>query len=384
VLLFAVFFRAQLVDEIPYLSSDVYRYIWDGRVQAAGINPFRHFPVDEELSPLRDQEIYENINRRDFARTIYPPAAQAIFLATYLTSGSNVTGFKIGMSLFDGVAILAIILALRRFGHDPTRVVVFAWHPLIIWEGAHSGHIESAAIAFLAMALLAWSYQRYALTGAAIALSALTKIYPILVLPAFIAVAARRQGRPFALRGLFTRQNLFVLGAFVATVVIAYMPYAGVGAGVFGYLPGYLQEEGFTGAGNRYFLLALIRRIFPLPSSVYSVVAGAALLALAIWAVTRVKRNADEVSRIAAGLIGLFLLLSSPRYSWYFAWIVPFLCFAPAVAWLYLSGASVLLYMLWLTSDYPEVPVWLGAAVYIPTLAMLFWGWISDRSSGVA
>jgi len=186
VLTFATVFRAQLVNQPPYLSTDIYRYIWDGRVQAEGINPYRYLPVDEELARLRDAHIYAQINRREFAHTIYPPAAQAIFLGIYLARPSSVAGFKGAMSMFDLLAALALALALARAGLDPARAVIFAWHPLVVWESAHSGHIESAAMAFLALALLAWTWDKRALIGVALALAALVKLYPMLLLPLFI------------------------------------------------------------------------------------------------------------------------------------------------------------------------------------------------------
>ena len=58
----------------PFLSSDMYRYVWDGRVQVAGINPYRYVPADPALQSLRDDAIYPHINRADIARTIYPPS----------------------------------------------------------------------------------------------------------------------------------------------------------------------------------------------------------------------------------------------------------------------------------------------------------------------
>ncbi|HTH96902.1 MAG TPA: hypothetical protein VL574_05750, partial [Stellaceae bacterium] len=65
----------------PPLSTDIYRYIWDGRVQAAGINPYRYIPDDPALTALRDKTIWPSINRAATAHTIYPPAAQVVFLA---------------------------------------------------------------------------------------------------------------------------------------------------------------------------------------------------------------------------------------------------------------------------------------------------------------
>lgn len=390
ILAFATVFRAQLIDQPPYLSTDVYRYVWDGRVQSEGINPYRYLPVAEELAHLRDDHIYPQINRREFAHTIYPPAAQAIFLAANLARPSSVSGFKAAMSLFDALAALALALALARAGLDPARVVIFAWHPLVIWESAHSGHIESAAMAFLALALLAWTYDRRALAGVALAIATLVKLYPALLLPLFItrrdASDPREQNvppvrGPFRLSGLFQRLSYWAVFAFAATVALAYVPYIGAGWGVLGYLPEYFKEEGFVHAGNRYLLLALARKALPLPTLAYSITAALALAGFAAWLLFGKRRDVIDVARGASAMIGLFLILSSPRYGWYIAWIIPFLVFAPSAGWLYLTGASVLLYLLWLTGDYPNVPLWLGAAIYLPALVLLAWERVRVRFS---
>ena len=68
-LVFAALFRLSILFSPPYLSDDLYRYVWDGRVQAAGINPYRYIPADQSLVGLRDEKIYPKINRRDYART---------------------------------------------------------------------------------------------------------------------------------------------------------------------------------------------------------------------------------------------------------------------------------------------------------------------------
>ncbi|HET7288527.1 MAG TPA: hypothetical protein VFI71_13695, partial [Pyrinomonadaceae bacterium] len=87
-IVFAVLFRVSILFAPPYLSDDIYRYIWDGRVQAAGINPYRYIPAAPELVQLRDDAIYPKINRRDYAHTIYPPVAQVVFLLTTRVSES--------------------------------------------------------------------------------------------------------------------------------------------------------------------------------------------------------------------------------------------------------------------------------------------------------
>ena len=104
-----------IVIAAPPVSSDVYRYIWDGRVQAAGINPYRYVPADEALRDLRDDVIYPKINRADYAPTIYPPAAQIVFLAVTRISES-VTAMKVAMVAFEAIAVWAMLQMLFKRG----------------------------------------------------------------------------------------------------------------------------------------------------------------------------------------------------------------------------------------------------------------------------
>jgi len=76
----AILLRLLALSAPVFLSDDINRYIWDGRVQAAGINPYRYIPADPDLARLRDEAIYPNINRNNYAPTIYPPVAQMLFL----------------------------------------------------------------------------------------------------------------------------------------------------------------------------------------------------------------------------------------------------------------------------------------------------------------
>ena len=389
VIFFGAASRVVLVPQRPYLSSDVYRYVWDGHVQAAGINPYRYVPEAGELSGLRDDKIYPNINSEDKQwRSPYPPVAQIVFLAVARISPLSVTAIKAAMSSFDLLTVVLLMLVLARSGIDPARAIIFAWHPLVIFEGAHSGHIEAIYIAFLALALVAWSSRKHAFTGISLALATLVKFYPALLLPVFLIARPgaaidqmARQGEEPArsrlsrvVRRVIHKSNLAMLGAFVATIVLAYAPYWGAGANSFGFVRGYIEEEGFVQSGARYFLLDAVRKLVSIPTNVFLVVAAACLMAVAVWWLLRVKREAVDVARGAIGLIGTYLLLTTPRYAWYYVWLVPFLCFAPRLGWLYLTSASALLYLVWYTPlIYPEVPLWLGASLYVPTLGWLAW-----------
>ncbi|HXU39116.1 MAG TPA: glycosyltransferase 87 family protein [Blastocatellia bacterium] len=392
VILFAVGFRAMLVPQRPYLSADVYRYVWDGRVQTEGINPYRYAPDAGELSSLRDDRIFPNITDDDKRwLSPYPPAAQFVFFAAALIRPMSVTTMKAMMASFDLLTMLLLMLVLSRSGLDPARAIIFAWHPLLIFEGAHSGHIEAVFIAFLALALFAWSTRNDALTGVALAIATLVKFYPVLLLPAFLIARSDTEinsgadSRDGIVRRLLNRvahkRNLVLVSAFLVILTVAYVPYIGAGANLFGFLQKYVQEEGFVQSGARYFLLDALRTVLPIPTSMFLMLAAAGLIVVAVWCLIRRKRDMVDVARAATALIGCYLLLTTPRYAWYYAWLVPFLALVPRAGWLYLTCASALLYLVWYTPlVYPEIPLWLGWCIFSPVIGWVAWDRLSGRS----
>lgn len=348
IIVFAALFRLSLIFVAPNLSSDIYRYIWDGRVQAAGINPYRYIPADERLAFLRDDTIYPRINRGDYAPTVYPPVAQAIYLAVTRVSES-VTWMKTAMVLFEMVTVLATILLLGSLSLPPERVLIYAWHPLVVWEIAGNGHIDAAAIAFVALALLAHRHRMEGLTSVTLALATLVKLLPVVLLPA-----------------LYRRWTWRMPIAFVVTVVLAYLPYLSVGTGVLGFLPQYVEEEGLVD-GWRFFILDLARRVlgFELPTLAFGVFAGFAWFTIAAW--MSWSQRGDEMSYIRTALVlaASFTLLLSPRYAWYYAWLVPFLPYALIAPLVYVTASSFLLYATWI-DDQPAFVFSLNALLFAP------------------
>ena len=350
-IIFAILFRLSIVFAPPYLSDDIYRYIWDGRVQAAGINPYRYIPAAPELAHLRDDAIYPHINRRETAHTIYPPVAQIVFLLTTRISES-VTWMKLTMVLFEAITVWAIAQLLASFGLARERILLYAWHPLVIWEFAGSGHVDAIAIAFIALAFLAWRKNAHLGAGVAIASATLTKLIPVVLFPALL-----RQGR----------WRLIV--AFVATIVLAYIAYLSVGpVAAMGSLPVYSNEQGLTTTGKQYYLLNVARRLFGANVSpiVYICAGILVMAAIALWVLLRKPRPGDKLEPPMA-LATATTVLFAPHFSWYFAWLVPFLCFTPALWMFYLTVASFLLYATWF-GDSPGDMLLLNSLIYIPAL----------------
>lgn len=371
VIIFAALFRLAILFDAPRLSDDIYRYVWDGRVQAAGINPYRYVPAEEPLKSLRDASVYEHINRRDYAPTIYPPAAQMIFFAA-TRAGESVVWMKCVMVVFEACALWAIASLLASFKLPRQRIVLAAWHPLMVWEIAGSGHLDAIMICFVALALLARRRGRDTLTGFLLACAALTKLYPVMLAPA-----------------LYRRWNWKMPVAFAATVIASYLPYLSVGLRrAAGFLPGYAEEEGLQN-GARFYLLALARKATTLeiPNAAFAVFALLLLAALAHWSLRRARRDSDRDSSdrdfiTRAFVIAVaFTVLLSPRYSWYFVWLVPFLCLVPAsfvAPVLYLTAANFVLYLSWTGDDAARMFA-LHSIIYLPFAALCVVAWLMRR-----
>ncbi|HEX3969345.1 MAG TPA: glycosyltransferase 87 family protein [Edaphobacter sp.] len=325
----------------PYLSTDIYRYVWDGIVQHAHISPYRYVPGSPALAFLRapHQDIFDNINRRDYAHTIYPPAAQALFyLITWISP--TVTFMKTAMVLFEGVTMYALVTLLHSLNLRREQALLYAWCPLVIWEIAGSGHLDSAAIAFIALALLARYRNQPVLTGLFLAIAILLKFYPLVLLPALY------------------RRGDFKMPATVAVVIaLGYAAYSSVGMLVFGFLGGYVKEEGMA-TGSRYFLLELAQKIpglHNLSTTVYYLFCAAVFTPILWWcwrvasqqgseghrpptnsgvpspAVANIgsRRSSTLYLRQAFALAATLMFLFSPHYAWYILWLVPFFTLMP-------------------------------------------------------
>jgi len=214
-------------------------------------------------------------------------------------------------------------------------------------------------VTFVVLAL--WARRRDArwLTGIAVAAAALVKFFPAVIFPA-----------------LYRRWDWKMPLAAAATVVLAYLPFLGVGRAVLGFLPGYVAEEGLTdGAG--FFLWNLASAVLPfakIGALTYVALAGVALLAFGLYVLLR-EETGDHVVRAALALAALLTLLVSPHFAWYFPWLLAFLCLAPSPAVLYLSVASILLYFIGGGPDLDGSRMVVELAIYGPfaILAAVEW-----------
>ncbi|MFE3560530.1 glycosyltransferase 87 family protein [Streptomyces sp. NPDC059193] len=341
----------------PRTSTDSYRYAWDGRVQSAGISPYDHTPQDPALAPLRDPWLFPTgaacadpylapvphtgstphctrINR-PAVHTIYPPVAEAYFLAVDQLAPSDARHkpLQIGAALISLGVTGALLLILRRAGSDLRNAAYWAWCPAVPVEAVNNAHIDILgvllAVTGLGLAAVPAMARRAAgglLIGAAIA----TKLMPAVVLPGALAGVRR------------VRDAAVVLLPAAAFAALAYLPYVLLSHGsVFGYLGGYVEEEGYDdpSAASRYSLLRLVLPdtwVFPV---LITVVAGVCVY---------VMRRGDQQRPWSGALLvtGWSFALLTPGYPWYALLLVALVALDGRWEWLGIALAGAAVYLL--------------------------------------
>jgi len=322
----------------PTTSDDLYRYAWDGRVQAAGIDPYLSPPSATRLASLREPWLWPDaegcarldrapgctrINRAD-APTIYPPLAETWFSAVSRIAGIGARhkAWQVA-GLVTELATMGLLgFALRRWGRDPRWLALYALSPAPVLEVVNNGHVDGLAVLLLVAALAvvapgpdSRAPVRDVATGLLIGAAALVKLYPAIALVGL--VGARRLWRARALWR--------AAGASVALMIVAYAPHvARVGAKVLGYLPGYLGEEHYRG-GTRY----LIAGAFHTPAGMAGAVSATAVVVAVSWAWWRCWPAADAV----ALALGALLLAASPVQPWYALALLAVATVAARPAW---------------------------------------------------
>jgi alpha-1,6-mannosyltransferase len=345
VLVVALCARGLLAFDLPTLSDDAYRFVWDGRVQAQGINPYRFAPADRELGSLRDWEVFTQVNR-PFTETGYPPVNELAFAGINGVAGEGTTQVKLGLLAVEALAVALLLWLLARAGVSRGRVALYAWSPLAIVEIAGSGHPEPLLVVFTLAALLLWDRGRPAGAGLALGAAVMTKLVPLVLAPFMV----RRLGVRFALAGM-------------AGALLLAAPYVGAGPALLGSLDAYSGER--FGAGPFRWLTGL-----GVDDGVVRALLLAALTAGVAWTAARPPRDLRRAAAYCALLLAGVLLASHNFQPWYALWVLPFLCLTPIPALLWLCAAAPVLYLGFGPSQLISEGE-ASAIVWVPTVALL-------------
>ena len=362
VVLGAVALRLAALTPVVPLSDDLYRYAWDGRVQASGVDPYRYPPTAPELAHLRDDWLFPDdaecerrgkepgctIINRPSVRTIYPPVAQVWFVAGHSVGASQLQdlGWQLFALLADVATMVLLWRLLVRFGRDPRWVAVYAWSPVAVLEAVQNGHVDGLATLFV-LAAVGLAGRRPGWSGAALGAATMVKLYPALLLPVLLG-----------------RRPVRVVTAFFAVCALSYVPHVlAVGWDVLGYLPGYLAEEDYD-SGDRYLLL----RPLGLTGTAGTVVAGLIGLAVVAAVLRRVRRSPEDVSREALLLLGSALLVATPVQPWYGLPLAALAALAVRPVWLAVPLAAYPTFFAVVPAGPSEGAARLGSACFFAAL----------------
>jgi hypothetical protein len=148
-----ILIRLAFINTTPIGSDDIYRYMWDGKVQAHGINPYLFSPVDTSLNFLHSDKLPGLINFSSM-KSIYFPLSQWIFYAGYAISGENVYGYKLLLFIFELITLFSIYLLIKKLGIDRKYILLYALCPLPIIQFAVDAHVDGFGLPFLILSLL--------------------------------------------------------------------------------------------------------------------------------------------------------------------------------------------------------------------------------------
>jgi hypothetical protein len=308
-LIFAAMWHIEFLRMPAGADDDVHRYVWDGRLQRLGYNPYMVVPSDPAVRGLHTPET-RNLNNPDLPSP-YPPGAQLLFRAVTAIRESTFA-LKVAFVVCD-FAIVFVLLDVLRFSQQGAHLVLaFAWNPLLAIEVAGSGHIDIVGAFFLVAsgAALLRRWRATAAIGFGIAVA--VKFLPVVLLPLYW-------------------KRVRIRDAVLAAVVVGllYVPFLNHGRIPIGSLGTYLQTFRFNGP-----VFAVLDRVAP-----PQLLAGlAALVGLATATWLRIAAHKWSPDAFAWPMAAT-LLFAPAIFPWYLLWLLPFL-----------TSASTLLIIVWTVS----------------------------------
>lgn len=375
-LAWAVLLRLALLATVPSLSDDVFRYVWDGKVAAAGIDPYRYPPAAMELMPLRDS-LWNGINAKTTV-TPYPPLAEGLFSLVYRLAPNSLTAMQAMAVFFDLGVIVLLLLILTKLRMDAFRVLIYAWNPLVIVQFAHSGHFDAVMIVPLLGAIYLLAFGKRTGSGILLGISTLVKVVPAVFAPIFLPLWG-------------------VAGALAAATTVMFGFIAVASGGATAGLFSEATSARFNDSAS-YLLTHLFRIVTADPGAAARLTSDSilALVSLVLAAVFWKRRAGwEDLIRGVYYLTGLFLVLNAVVEPWYLTWMVPLLGFTlpsvsvkgdrnwPSVSWgwLLFSGSSILTDLSYAPGIGQSAWIWIRVVEYGPLYGLMaVWTWRRART----
>lgn len=338
----ALAFRIPLIIPAVGPDNDMMRYVWDGRVQTLGYNPYAVLPSDPAMAATHNAETSAMPSRR--ARTPYPPAAQ-LFFRLVVSVRDSARAMKVALVLCDLLTMIVLWRWLVATGKNEWLALAYAWNPLVILEIAHSGHIDALGALWITASAYWLSRQRTALASIAFVLAVTSKLLPIVLVPLFW-------------RRIQMRDALFG-GVLLA---LLYIPFTVGSSLAVGAVPNVVAHIRFN--GPLFKLMAAV--MSPQGAALVAVLLG---LAVAAWA--RWKLDASDPAAWAWPM-AVALLAAPVIYPWYLLYLTPFLFTSATLPLMVWTFTVPLAYVVWYYGVYriPWVAPWWVMAIEYGTLIL--------------
>jgi len=349
---FGILFRITVVPHQVIGSDDIYRYLWDGKVAASGINPFAYLPTDPRLARLASADLPAKVNHPEL-RTVYPPLAQGLFFVAHVLFGSSPAALKLLLVVLDSGTMLLLLSLLRRIGGSPCSLLLYAWSPLPVLYFGLDGHIDALALFFLILSLYYFAKDRPLVGSVAVGIGGLAKLVPLLIVPLLLRM--EKGWRRVAL--------IFLPGLIL---VAGYLLYLEPTWGVFDALGTFGARWEFNGS--------LFSIVYFLSGSNETAHRVSGLLLVAFIAVLALL-DRPMLEKVFWGFVG-FILLSPVVHPWYLTWLAALLVLRWSVAvflWLGLSAiANVVVYQYRAYGQWVDQPLLL-LIEYVPVYVLIVW-----------
>ena len=338
-LILGLIWRVVLVGAAPIVSDDVYRYLWDGRVQHHGLSPYQSVPDDPRLESLHT-DLTKQIHPTNAALpAIYPPLAQRLFYGVTFVHES-VEALAVAMVVADVLIVVLLWRWLVAAGRNRWWVLAYAWHPLVVLEGAGGAHIDTFGTLLLVASGFALSRRRSLLASVTFAGAIAVKFIPIVLVPL-----------------LWRRIRLVHAVAAMVVLALLYLPFLRDGALPVGSLGTYLSQWRFNAPFFRW-----LEPFFGVPVVVVASL-GAGLTTAGF--ARRSMRRDDP--RAWAWPIAAAVVLMPAIYPWYLVWLTPFLTVVgtfPLAIWTVMSISTYVVWASELAGEGWNLPLWVELFEY--------------------
>lgn len=371
----AIVARVILIFTAPTLENDFWRYLWDGRVLAHGINPYTYKPLDPALDFL-DVPYRRLIGWKNYG-TIYPPVSILVFAVVHLMAGDSLTWLKVSLTLFDLGTGGILILWFKRLGISPKWCALYFLNPLVLKEVSNSAHLDSIVVFFSVLATyLMWGSDQFAKGSMKkslaawiyLAVAVASKIYPICFVPFFFKVDRRRW---------------FGLFIFIVLLGIAYGPFISAGINILNGTEAFARHWIFNASMYRVFqdgipiVLSHVHNLGLVSLQSQNVLLKDDLLAkfivafiFGLFTLYRAKKisTTAELPSELVNVIGALLVLSPVVNGWYVLWILPFACLVGNKPWLLFSFLVMASYSWWYSKELAPTLRWFEYLVFYAVL----------------